>query len=60
MKKYYIKVVNEYGDTIFDHSSDNAEKLVKMLRRASHASDGNMWSEYYFAKTYTNIPEKYL
>lgn len=54
--KYEIKIENEYGQIIFDHKSNSAKRLIKMYNKEAYGSDGNMYSEYYFAKSLADAP----
>lgn len=55
-KKYFYKVTNQNGKIIFNHSSNDAEKLLRMARKESKDSCGNTYCDWYFATIETNIP----
>lgn len=60
MKKYYYKVTDENGRVIFDHSSDYAERLLKMADKASKDDGGAVFASWYFGRVETNILERVL
>lgn len=59
--KYYCRVYDQNDRLIFDHSSHDPRRLLKLLDKASRDSEGNMYCSFYFAKRReTNIPTEIL
>lgn len=59
--KYYYRVYDQNDRLIFDHSSNDPRRLLKLLAMKSHDSEGNMYCSFYFAKRReTNIPTEIL
>lgn len=54
--RYHIKIENEYGQIIFDRHSNSAKHLIRMYKKEAYSPDGNMYSEYYFAKSLADAP----
>lgn len=59
MKKFFYKVIDENGNTIFNHRSDSAERLLALLAKESRDSEGNTYCSFFFGKHETNIPENF-
>lgn len=57
MKKYFYRVTDETGQTIFDHQSDYAYKLINAADKASRSSSGAIYASWYFGRVDTNIPD---
>ena len=56
-KKFYIIVRDEYGNVIFNHQSNKAEKLIARYNKEAFSSDGNMYQSFYFGTRETNITD---
>lgn len=54
--KYYYKVIDENGNVIFDHKSNNADRLLKLAHKARYGDDGAEFCSWYFGTIDTNIP----
>lgn len=56
-KKFYMIVRDEYGNVIFNHKSDKAERLIALYNKEAFSADGNMYQSFYFGNTETNITD---
>ena len=54
--KYYYKVTDENGNVIFDHKSNNADRLLKLADKARYDDSGAEFCAWYFGTIDTNIP----
>ena len=57
--KYYYKVTDENGNVIFDHKSNNADRLLKLADKAHYDDSGAELCAWYFGTIDTNIPGDY-
>ena len=56
-KKFYMIVRDEYGNVIFNHKSDKANRLLALYNKEAFSTDGNMYKRFYFGKMETNITD---
>lgn len=57
--KYYYTVKDENGNVIFDHKSNNADRLLKLASKARYDDSGAEFCSWYFGTIDTNIPDDY-